>query len=833
MRLRRLLVVTSLVWILAPRAAQAQSAKNGSEAVDATAGVEHPVLEPALHKSLPEQYIWLASPEGTSDRDDQAMPRFFRCKFQVEKVPAAATLYIAGPDQIRAYLNGELVAHGDHSDDAKTSPQVLTASVPDKLHAGDNSIAVEASGGAPLVVKIVPADESVDAPALVMSGPGWKASLREASGWEDPGFDDSSWSAATSLGAVEAMISNFQQWHMGASNLEANADSEMYRWPGYDGISPYLARMPLLARSVSNVIEGFGHFKDVEALTKPRAAGEFEVDVPAAFPPIAGPPYRAAPRLVLDFGQETTGRLEIASDSAMRIDVSIQYGESLQEALKSPYLGENLLVIPPRATVYGPKSSFRYVRLDFPPNGSSAPLRFKSIRLDDIYYPVKYRGSFESSDPLLNRIWAVGAYTSHLCMQDAIWDAPKRDRLPWMGDLDVSGDVIDTAFADHFLMQTTLDRLNHEAGIPMRQEVNGIPGYSAFWVMGEADYYRHIGDSAYLRSIHDDVVRLLDYIAGDLDSDHLFANPRKSWPFVDWSPEMQHDTLEARRATTFEFYRAFSEGAWLLRESGDAAAADKYQAIADAIRKSAREKLFDSQTGTFGSRWQPNAMAVFSGVATPEQTAAIWQRVLSKPSQFMISPYYNFYVISAMAAAGRRHEALDWIRNYWGGMIQQGATSFWEAYDPSWPKEDFHANLQADDSKGYFVSLSHGWSSGPTAWLSEQILGIRPTAGGFRKATIRPDLAGLAWARGAVPAPDGEIRVDYRAPASEGEKFVAHIELPDGVDAAVSMPACDGEKSVMVDGVSTAGEPDEGGSRAIVHLTRAGKYEVTSDCAGK
>jgi hypothetical protein len=815
-----------------PNASRAQSSE-AAPVVDPTADIAHPVLEPALHKSLPEQYIWLASPAGTNGRDDQAIPRFFRYHFRLDKAPKEATLYVAGPDQIRTYLNGDLVAHGDHNDDTNTNPQVLIANVHENLKEGDNCIAIEATGGAPLAVKIVPAAEAVDASAIAISGPGWKATLASMAGWQKLDFDDSSWSAAAELGSIEQMLGDFRHWYMGTSNLEANADSEMYRWPGYDGISPYLARMPMAAQAVRDASEGLGHFVNIAVLTKANGSAEFEVKVPAAYPALTGPPNRGLPSFVLDFGRESDGRLEILSDSAERAYVSVQYGESFEEATKKPYLGKNLLVIPPHATVYGPKSAFRYARLQFEPSGSTAPIRFKAIRLDYIYYPVKYRGSFESSDAMLNRLWKIGAYTSHLCMQDAIWDAPKRDRLPWMGDLDVSGDVIDTAFADHFLMQTTLDRLNHEAGNPMHQEVNGIPGYSAFWVMGEADYYRHIGDAGYLHSIHDDIIRLLDYIAGDLDADHLFANPRKAWPFVDWSPEMQHDTPDARRATTFEFYRAFSEGAWMLRETGDSAAADKYQAIADSIRQSAQQKMLDAQSGTFGSRWQPNAMAIFSGVATPQQTATIWKEVLSKRDGFMISPYYDFYVISAAAAAGHRRETLEWIRQYWGGMVNEGATSFWEAYDPAWPKEDYHANLQADDSKGYFVSLSHGWSSGPTAWLTEQILGIRPTAAGYTKTTIRPDLAGLAWARGSVQAPNGQIKVDYRAPASKTGKFAASIELPNGVDASVSMPVCGSEKSVMVNGSAVSGESSEDGARTVVHLPNAGKYTLESNCADK
>jgi hypothetical protein len=583
----------------------------------------------------------------------------------------------------------------------------------------------------------------------------------------------------------------------------------MYRWPDYEGISPYLAHLPIPAASLDGVNPGAGRFDNLPALTQLNTSAEFTVQLPRAKLDGSTP---EAPSIILDFGRETNGRLEVRSDSDEPIRLTLQYGESREEALKSPYLGVNELLVPPQATVRGPKSAFRYVQLKF--LAGPSPLRFRSIHVDAIYYPVDYRGSFESSDPLVNHIWALGAYTSHLCMQDAIWDAPKRDRGPWMGDLYVSGGVINTVFADQFLMQNTMDRLISNAGNPMRDDVNGIPGYSAFWVMGEADYYRHIGNKTYLHSIHDPLIRLLDYMTTALDSQNIFVNARKAWPFVDWSPEFDKDTPEARRATQFAFYRAFSEGAWLLRESGDSDAAQKYQARADAIREAAQRSLLDPTTGTFGSRWQANAMAIYSGVADAKQTAAIWDRVLSRPSEFMITPYYNYFVIAAMAQAGHRREALDWIRKYWGGMIAQGATSFWEAYDLSWPKEDFHANLQADDDKGYFVSLAHGWSSGPTLWLAQQVLGIRPTDGGFRKATIRPDLAGLDWARGSVPTPYGPIHVDYKS--SHG--FDATIDIPSGIDATVSMPACNGQNSVTLNGTGVTGQLVESGSRVELHV---------------
>src|SRR5207253_8580975 len=102
----------------------------------------------------------------------------------------------------------------------------------------------------------------------------------------------------------------------------------------------------------------------------------------------------------------------------------------------------------------------------------------------------------------------------------------------------------------------------------------------------------------------------------------------------------------------------------------------------------------------------------------------------------------------------------------------------WESYDLRWPKGNPHLSLQADGTSGFFVSMAHGWSSGPTAWLMENILGVREPQDGFRSVIIAPSLAGLDWARGTVSTPHGLIRVSI-----DKQKGVT-LDLPSGIDKA-------------------------------------------------
>ncbi|MEO6829911.1 MAG: alpha-L-rhamnosidase C-terminal domain-containing protein, partial [Acidobacteriaceae bacterium] len=809
-------------FLSVPAAVLAQGNNFAPGQLDPTRNVTSPQLVNEGHTALPEQYIWNADPHvaGQTTAEEDAIrkaPRYFRAAFDLQAVPAEATLYIAGPEVLEVFVNGKLAEKVEKNPDSPMKMTVFTTDVHGLLQSGRNVIAMRlvpppnvGEKEMYFVAKIVPRGLGVDAPAVLMSGPRWKSTIEPGTNWRAVQFDDAAWKPVHVFGPIESSMEFYQ----------GNIDAGLYRWPGYLGESSFLAHITLPVQSVEQVYAGRGSYSNLDVLTRPAAGKEFTVHMASA-----NVPELEAPSLLLDFGREVTGRIQLTSASDRPMQVTVQYGESKEEAVIQPYLGIDPITIAPHATVYGPKSAFRYAKVRFVGGGEA--LRFHQISLDHVYYPVKYQGSFESSDPLLNRIWEVGAYTSHLCMQDDIWDAPKRDRRRWAGDLDVSGRVINDVFDDHFLMQETMTRLVGDA--PVKAHVNDIAGYSAWWISEVNQYYLHTGSMQYLKSLHERLVQLMNYMDTELDSKNLYADRTKSWAFVDWSPELNGDTPEARRATQFEFYLAYRDGASLLRALGDNSNATHFDQRAQLLKEASQKYLLDPATSTFGPRWQTNAIAVFSGVADRSQYAPIWDHVLSsvattKYTGLFMTPYYNYYIISAMAQTGHRAEALDWIRTYWGGMIAEGATSFWEGYYPSWPKRNFHASLQADNGTGYYVSLAHGWSAGPTAWVMEQILGIQPTEAGFRKVTIRPDLAGLAWAKGAEPTPHGLLKVAL----ANSNGLQATIDVPADVETTVLVPMGEGQRQVMVNGKAQKGAQQMENGRATVMLRQAGHYVLTA-----
>lgn len=710
--------------------------------LDPTYGMAMPKLSLAMgHASPDAHWIW-----ASTVSDNQTV--FLRRSISLAKAPGAAELYITADDFFDAFINGHEVGstHPDPNDGDVWS-KIHKYDVGSLLTSGLDTIAVKAlnaGGAAGLLARL-----EVNGKPVLLSDAGWRVSTGDpGQGWMETSFDDSSWPKATVEEAID----------------EGPWSGQLTGWPAPLSNAPwYLAHQKLPAKMVSLGIEP-ADWKDVadnETLLAPKLAA----------------PWKA----VFDFGKELTGRVAISSDEP--VDVTVGTGESAEEAVNKPWKSIDLKLSPkPQFTPY---TALRYAAVSFPAGATSAQVH---IWFDHLYYPVAYLGSFDCSDPLLTKIWYTGAYTAHNCMQDDIWDAPKRDRARWMGDLHVSGEVINDAFLDKFLMEQTMDRLRKDAqgGRPATElpagNVNGIPGYSCAWICGLADFERHVGDFEYLKSQQQALITMVEFMKTEIGDDGVFANKHGQWPFVDWAPEFNGDSPQARAATHLFLVRAARDAAFLFAQFGDSFRAQMATDWAQHLTEAAQAHLVDAD-GTFGDRRQENAMAIYSGVATQQQVESIYDKVLRPDSPawgYQATPYYNYYILDAMTQAGHMQDAMNFVRMYWGGMIAQGATSFWEGYDPKWPKEDFHRHLNADNGDGYFVSLCHGWSSGPTSWLTERVLGVRPKTGGFAVCKINPSLGDLKWASGTVPTPHGQIKLKVVA---EGSTYHVTVTIPPGVHA--------------------------------------------------
>ena len=484
--------------------------------------------------------------------------------------------------------------------------------------------------------------------------------------------------------------------------------------------------------------------------------------------------------LLLDFGREIHGglRFDIPNiSSGQPARVRVRFGESISEAMSAPsndhaIHDSEILVSWMGRTEFG-ETGFRYARIDLLQEDVEVTVRQICAVL--IYRPLEYKGSFESNDLRLNSLWKMGAYTVHLCMQDHVWDGIKRDRLVWIGDLHPEAMVISSVFGAHSIVTETMDiqKLRN----PLPQWMNGISSYSLWWIIIQRDWYLYHGDMAYLTSQRHYLLGLIDQLANFIDVDG--CEKLDGFRFLEWPTSDDPSAIDAGlQALAVIALRAASELCVAIEENETAVRANN---LAEKASKFVRP---DSESK------QANALKVLAGMADPDNINC---SVLSQDPNNGLSTFYGYYILQARAQAGDFQGCLDLIRTYWGGMMDMGATTFWEGFEMSWMENacridqfpqpglgDVHADNGGWCYQGLRHSLCHGWAAGPTAWLSEHVLGVAPASPGFKTVRIQPHLGDLQWVRGTVPTPHGVIEVTH-VKTKEGH-IDSRVTLPGGVE---------------------------------------------------
>jgi alpha-L-rhamnosidase len=194
---------------------------------------------------------------------------------------------------------------------------------------------------------------------------------------------------------------------------------------------------------------------------------------------------------------------------------------------------------------------------------------------------------------------------------------------------------------------------------------------------------------------------------------------------------------------------------------------DERQAYTDCLHGAKHSDVFSQQTQT---------AAYASGVATGQRSERCRQIMHNPPDGFVRSgsPFFEFFLLEAYQLEGKVQALLDTIRRDWGFMIDMGATTFWEMW--SWQQKVGRLTR----------SHCHGWSAAPTFFLSAYTLGVRPGGPGFAPVVVEPHPGDLAWCRGVMPTPRGNIAVQWDN--RPGEPFDLRIQAPDGVDVQIVMP---------------------------------------------
>lgn len=491
------------------------------------------------------------------------------------------------------------------------------------------------------------------------------------------------------------------------------------------------------------------------------------------------------PALLLDFGRELQGGIQIVTGQGPTntpVRVRIRFGESVSEAMSEidgangagndhamrdfetllPWLG---------VTELG-NSGFRFVRIDL--LDPDTELQLKEVQAIFTYRDIPYLGSFRSNDERLNQIWMTGAYTVHVNMQDYLWDAIKRDRLVWVGDLHPEVMTVSTVFGYNDVVPKSLDLIRDATPLP--NWMNGISSYSLWWILIHRDWYYYQGDKTYLKEQQPYLTDLINHLFTKIGPDG--CEQLDGMRFLDWPSSENPRGVDAGLQALMTL--VMDAGQELFTVLDDTALSAKCKAAAAKLRTYRPDPNHSKQGAS---------LMALAGLADP-QTAN--REVISVGGSKNFSTFYGYYMLKAMGEAGDYTNALNRIREFWGAMLDLGATTFWEDFNMEWTrnaaridelvpegKTDIHKTYGNYCYKGYRHSFSHGWASGPTAYLSEYVLGVKVLEPGCKKIKIEPHLGDLQWVEGTFPTPQGVIRIRHDKQADGTIRSV--VQAPKGI----------------------------------------------------
>ncbi len=516
---------------------------------------------------------------------------------------------------------------------------------------------------------------------------------------------------------------------------------------------------------------------------------------------------------VLDFGEIVAGYIHLELDGPEGAIVDLVHGEQLLPDGRVRIFGgiDGFDAVPAHRYVLreGAQawerfewSGLRYLQLTI--RNCARPLQVR-VTLRETGYPVESVGAFECSDPLLTRLWQAGATTARRCMHDGYVDCPSREQRQWM-DGYVIARINHAAFGDAALAAQMLRRFEQSQqpdgltamaapGDFARAGFTDIPDFCLYWILMIDDFVLHTGDTGIVEELYPAVVRALRWFGQHLDADDLLADV-PHWVFIDWAELDKRGQVTALNAMFVAALQAAARLADTLKYRRDAR---RFRALASRIAAAANALLWDPERAVYvdarrnGQRGrrisqQANAAAIACGVAPRARFGRILDTIMDddrlvltrRTSQedaaafdedhdvVLAQPFFMHFLHRALRLAGRPASIIDNIRARWPELLDDASATFRETWQQT-PT----------------TSLCHAWSATPTFDLSRDVLGVAPTAPGFARIRIAPAIAGLEWARGRHPTPQGPVTIDWRI---EQGRFHLDLELPNGSEAACVCP---------------------------------------------
>ena len=471
-------------------------------------------------------------------------------------------------------------------------------------------------------------------------------------------------------------------------------------------------------------------------------------------------------------------------------------------------------------------------------NVVSGKITIHSFKLVERIYPFECVGSFNSSDPLLNKLWKVCARSLQVMSEDAYIDCADRERTEWMDCTPPDFEVTRTAMAgpgtngskiygDPRLLEEMLRRtaLTLQPGgwvkahtCSDRFDIHAkMEDRACDWVEGARLYYEATGNAAPIREIWPAMIAQMNYFLDRRSSRGLVI--AREW--VIWGNPMGYQTSEGAGLNAF-VYKALVDAAYLGKVIGQTQDAEKLDHAAKDLSAAFNHVLWDEQDGTYysgydtergelppgvdnhnlglPSDWRlppkpptldnhciaptvfPALFALDQGIVPAERRAQVMKYLLAQPDPKPHIMFYYYYWKQLYSAdqAGMDKRILDAMRQKWDIMANWPWQTTWEEFDAG--------------------SKAHCYGMFPGYFLSAYVLGVRrdePVAA--KQLLIEPHLGDLTKAAGVVVSEFGPVPVSWEQSANQ---LNFSFTVPAGVRTTVHLPKTSDTNTLILNGVT-------------------------------
>jgi len=380
----------------------------------------------------------------------------------------------------------------------------------------------------------------------------------------------------------------------------------------------------------------------------------------------------------------------------------------------------NLLELPRRY-------SFRFLKIEVLDTSQKFGVEIDDVYCDSVTSADSRKvNNLYFDEPLIKNIDKVSIKTLQDCMQDIFEDGPKRDRRLWLGDLRLQALANYETFKNYDLVKRCLylfaavpdDNGQVSANVFISPDL--IPDdtylldYSLIFSITLYEYFVATQDRETVQDLWGTAFRQVEIALERVGINNVVEDDVSGewWAFFDWCDDLNKQ-VSAHGILLYTMQRVKE----LSKVVNEIEEHDYLERKQEKLKRGAINKFWDSESKFFVSgeerqiSWSSQIWMVLANVLEEDDSRELIKRLLKvKPDFGPVTPYMYHHLIDALLVVGEKELAKKVMGDYWGNMLQDGADTFWEAYDPC--NKDF-----SPYGDNLINSYCHAWSCTPTYFI--------------------------------------------------------------------------------------------------------------------